>query len=111
MINAKKGWLVNDCLTCIPNVRTFWHHLLDKFSGLEDKCNGHTSYHVLAETIEDQFRRASVKPDYIIRNGSYFRKLNIDVPTFCSSNNPQILISSSPFQRGIQMSYLAQFFL
>jgi glycosyltransferase involved in cell wall biosynthesis len=42
----------------------------------------------LAEKIESLDGR----PDYIIRNGSYFRKLNIDVPTFCliqdTSNNP-----------------------
>jgi len=89
MINDKRGWLVNDCLTCIPNVRTFWHHLLDKFPGLEDKCNGHTSYHVLADIIEDQFQRSLIKPDYIIRNGSYFRKLNIDIPTFCLIQDTQ----------------------
>ena len=78
-INNKRGWLVNDCLTCIPRVRTFWHDLLDWFPGLEDKCSGYTDYRVLAEKIE------AIKevPDYIIRNGSYFRKLNINVPTFC----------------------------
>lgn len=75
----KTGWLVNDCLTCIPNTRTFWHDLLDWFPNLQDKCNGYTDYSILANVIE------SIKPypDYIIRNGSYFRKLNIDVPTFC----------------------------
>lgn len=78
-VKDKKGWLVNDCLTCIPNTRTFWHDLLDWFPNLEDKCNGHTSYDVLAQTIES----LPGKPDYIIRNGTYFRKLNIDVPTFC----------------------------
>jgi glycosyltransferase involved in cell wall biosynthesis len=78
-LNRKKGWLVNDCLTCIPGVRTFWHDLLDWFPGLEDKCNGYTDYSVLAEKIESILD----VPDYIIRNGSYFRKLNIDVPTFC----------------------------
>lgn len=76
---SKNGWLVNDCLTCIPNTRTFWHDLLDWFPNLQDKCNGYTDYSILANVIE------SIKPypDYIIRNGSYFRKLNIDVPTFC----------------------------
>tara|TARA_R110002020_G_scaffold154248_2_gene333807 strand:- start:5601 stop:6527 length:927 start_codon:yes stop_codon:yes gene_type:complete len=88
MINNKVGWLVNDCLTCIPNVKTFWHHLLDWFPNLKDKCNGYTDYSVLASAIESLPDR----PDYIIRNGSYFPKLKIDVPTFCliqdTMNNP-----------------------
>lgn len=87
-MSNKKGWLVNDTLTCIPNTRTFWHDLLDWFPNLEDKCNGYTDYSVLAQTIES----IDGRPDYIIRNGSYFRRLNIDVPTFCliqdTSDNP-----------------------
>jgi len=82
-LDSKVGWIVNDCLTCIPNVETFWHHLLDEFPGIVDKCNGHTDYRVLAPIIEQQYYNAEVKPDYIIRNGSYFPKMNIDVPTFC----------------------------
>lgn len=78
-MSNKIGWLVNDTLTCIPNTRTFWHDLLDWFPNLQDKCNGYTDYSVLAQTIESIKER----PDYIIRNGTYFRKLNIDVPTFC----------------------------
>jgi len=74
----KNGWLVNDCLTCIPNTRTFWHDLLDWFPNLKDKCNGYTDYSILPDVIES----TKPYPDYIIRNGSYFRKLNIDVPTF-----------------------------
>lgn len=77
-MNNKIGWLVNDRLTCIPNTRTFWHDLLDWFPNLQDKCNGYTDYSVLATTIESIKER----PDYIIRNGTYFRKINIDVPTF-----------------------------
>jgi glycosyltransferase involved in cell wall biosynthesis len=84
----KRGWLVNDCLTCIPGTRTFWHDLLDWFPNLEDKCNGYTDYSILADKIESIPNR----PDYIVRNGSYFRKLNINVPTFCliqdTMNNP-----------------------
>jgi glycosyltransferase involved in cell wall biosynthesis len=76
----KKGWLVNDCLSCIPEVITFWHHLLLWLPNLEDKTNGYIDYSVLADRIE---QLQDKKPDYIIRNGSYFRKLNIDVPTFC----------------------------
>ena len=78
-ISEKKGWLVNDRLTAIPNTRTFWHDLLDWFPNLEDKCDGYTDYSILASKIESLPDR----PDYIIRNASYFRKLNIDVPTFC----------------------------
>lgn len=87
-MSNKIGWLVNDTLTCIPNTKTFWHDLLDWFPNLEDKCNGYTDYSVLAQKIES----IEGRPDYIIRNGSYFRKLNIDVPTFCliqdTNNNP-----------------------
>lgn len=87
-MSNKIGWLVNDTLTCIPNTRTFWHDLLDWFPDLQDKCNGYTDYSILAQTIE------SLKPypDYIIRNGSYFRKLDINIPTFSliqdTMNNP-----------------------
>lgn len=75
----KKGWLVNDCLTCIPGTTTFWHDLLKWFPNLEDKTGGYTDYSILANKIES----INPKPDYIIRNGTYFRKLNINVPTFC----------------------------
>ena len=84
----KIGWLVNDRLTAIPNTRTFWHDLLEWFPNLHDKCNGYTDYHSLPNIIES----INERPDYIIRNGSYFRKLSIDVPTFCliqdTMNNP-----------------------
>jgi hypothetical protein len=70
----KRGWLVNDCLTCIPGTRTFWHDLLDWFPNLEDKTGGYTDYSVLANRIESMPN----KPDYIIRNGTYFRHINID---------------------------------
>ena len=88
----KKGWLVNDCLSCIPGVETWWIDMLRWFPGLEDKTNGYTDYSVLADTIEKMYNEAEIKPDYIIRNGSYFRKLNINVPTFAliqdTQNNP-----------------------
>lgn len=88
MIN-KKGWLVNDCLTCIPNTRTLWHDLLDWFPGLEDKTNGYTNYDILPDVIEKMYNEAEIKPDYIIRNGSYFRKMNIDIPTFALIQDTQ----------------------
>jgi glycosyltransferase involved in cell wall biosynthesis len=76
----KRGWLINDTLSCIPGVHTFWHDLLNWFPKIEDKTGGYTDYSILADKIESL---NEPKPDYIIRNGSYFRKLNIDVPTFC----------------------------
>jgi glycosyltransferase involved in cell wall biosynthesis len=85
----KKGWLINDCLTCIPGTETWWHDMLRWFPGLQDKTNGYTNYNILADTIEKMYNEAEVKPDYIIRNGSYFRKLNINVPTFALIQDTQ----------------------
>ena len=91
-LENKVGWLVNDCITCIPGVKTFWHDLMEWFPRIEDKTNGYTPYPLLADRIEKEYNEAKIKPDYIIRNGSYFRKLNIDVPTFAliqdTQNNP-----------------------
>jgi len=70
------GWLVNDRLTAIPGVATFWNHLLDGIPGLENRCLG--QYQGLAEIVE---REAAIdKPDYIIRNAAYFRWLNVTCP-------------------------------
>ncbi len=77
-IESKMGWLINDRLTAIPNTRTFWHDLLDWFPNLIDKCNGYTDFTKLPKIME----ATKPYPDFIIRNGSYFRKLNINVPTF-----------------------------
>ena len=78
-ILKKTGWLVNDCLTCIPGTKTFWHDLLENVDGLVDKCDGHTSYNILPTKIENEIRVGS--PDYIIRNATFFRKMNTSVPT------------------------------
>jgi glycosyltransferase involved in cell wall biosynthesis len=72
----KKGWLVNDCLTCIPGTITFWHNLLEWFPELVDKTNGYTDFSLLASSIENQLHE---KPFYIIRNGTYFRRIHTDV--------------------------------
>ena len=77
-IESKMGWLINDRLTAIPNTRTFWHDLLDWFPNLIDKCNGYTDFTKLPKIME----ATKPYPDFIVRNGSYFRKLNINVPTF-----------------------------
>ena len=76
----KRGWLVNDTLTCIPGTKTFWHDLLEWLPGLEDKTGGHTSFTILPQKIEADLEISS-SPDYIIRNASYFRALNTDAPT------------------------------
>jgi glycosyltransferase involved in cell wall biosynthesis len=78
---SQQGWLINDCLTCIPGTTTFWHNLLEWLPELQDKTNGYTDYSVLAGRIEQELARAAVKPAYIIRNGTYFRRINTDVPT------------------------------
>ena len=48
----KRGWLVNDQLSAIPGVLTFWHDLLNWFPNLEDKTNGCTPYSQLANKVE-----------------------------------------------------------
>ena len=68
----KTGWLVNDCLTCIPGTITFWHNLLEWFPKLVDKTNGYTDFSVLASSIENELAEP---PFYIIRNGTYFRQI------------------------------------
>ena len=79
MMKNNTGWLVNDRLSCISGVITFWNHLLEWFPHLVDKTNGHTDYSILADTIESQLE--SARPHYIIRNGSYFRRIRTDVKT------------------------------
>ena len=77
------GWLINDCLTCIPGTTTFWHNLLEWFPDLLDKTNGYTDYSILASIIENELEilcnKEKKKPKYIIRNGTYFRKINTDI--------------------------------
>jgi glycosyltransferase involved in cell wall biosynthesis len=96
----KKGWLVNDTLTCIPGTKTFWHDLLEWLPNLYDKCNGHTPYHLLPSNIESQWNNGD-KPNYIIRNATYFRPLNIPVKTISllqdlsHSNQEQINVCNS----------------
>lgn len=74
------GWLVNDCLTCIPGTRTFWHDLLEWLPDLQDKCNGYTPYAQLPDRIESEVNVEGT-PDYIIRNCTFFRHMNINTKT------------------------------
>ena len=76
----KKGWLINDTLTCIPGTKTFWHDLLDNIVGLEDKCGGHTPFGTLPSRIME-YSRNEGNPSYIIRNASFFPPLPLNVPT------------------------------
>ena len=69
-----KGYLVNDKLTCIPNTKTFWHDLLEWIPNLEDKTSG--DFKSLPQHIE-----RLPKPDYIIRNATFFRPLNVKCRT------------------------------
>ncbi len=76
----KRGWLVNDTLTCIPETKTFWHDLLEWIPNLEDKCGGYTPFGTLANNIERDFNGVD-KPYYVIRNASYFRALDLPIKT------------------------------
>jgi glycosyltransferase involved in cell wall biosynthesis len=109
---SKKGWLVNDTLTCIPNTKTFWHDVLEWLPDLEDKCNGITPFNALASAIENSWANAE-KPYYIIRNATYFRPMNIPVKTisllqdFALGNQEQldvcnssdVVVFNSPFKQ------------
>lgn len=87
-MNKKVGWLVNDCLTCIPNTKTIWHFLLESNKGLIDKTNGYTDYFYLPDIIENNFAQSKEKPDYIIRNATFFRPLNIPIKTISLLQDP-----------------------
>jgi glycosyltransferase involved in cell wall biosynthesis len=77
----KTGWLINDTLTCIPNTKTFWHDLLDWLPNLIDKTNGYTAYSSLPNKIELDYSTINNKPEYLIRNASFFRRMNIPIKT------------------------------
>jgi glycosyltransferase involved in cell wall biosynthesis len=72
----KKGWLINDRLTCIPGTRTFWHDLLETIPELCDYTGGYTSFEVLADVIKEKAKIEGA-PDYIIRNGTYFPPIDL----------------------------------
>lgn len=80
MNDIKTGWLVNDTLTCIPGTKTFWHDLLEWIPNLKDKTSGYTDFGSLPNKIELDASRGG-NPDYIIRNATFFRKMNISTKT------------------------------
>lgn len=69
------GWLVNDRLTLIPGTVTFWNHLLASIPGLEPVT---APYSELAWKVESEALVG--KPDFIIRNASYFPPIEVDCP-------------------------------
>ena len=109
-MDEQRGWLVNDCLTTIPNTTTFWHDLLGWMPGLVDQTGGYTDYRHLADSIE-QKALADGAPDYIIRNATFFRRLNIATKTVCLlqdyypkekhqlpvCNSSDVVVFNSPF--------------
>ena len=95
-----KGWLVNDCLTCIPGTITFWHNLLDWFPSLENKTKGYTPFNMLASSIEIDLQTAN--PKYIIRNCTFFRKINTDVPTIAILQD-SYMVGSPVFQEQLDV--------
>jgi len=96
----KRGWLINDCLTCIPNTKTFWHNLLEWFPDMVDKTGGYTNYGALPSKIENDAQQNG-SPDYIVRNCTFFRKLNLNVKTisllqdYYPNNGEQINVANS----------------
>ena len=110
----KTGWLVNDTLTCIPNTKTFWHNLLEWLPGLVDKTGGHTSFPTLPSNIE---RDANLNgaPDYIIRNCTFFRRMNINTKTISLlqdyypndyqqinvANSSDVVVFNSPYTQAL----------
>lgn len=78
----KIGWLVNDQLTCIPGTKTLWHDLLDWLPGLVDKTGDHTPFPQLASKTRNEwlYTEESLRPDYIIRNGTFFERFNLYGP-------------------------------
>ncbi len=113
-MHEQRGWLVNDCLTTIPDTRTFWHDLLDWMPGLVDQTGGYTDYRHLANSIE-QKALADGAPDYIIRNATFFRRLNIATKTVCLlqdyyqkekhqlpvCNSADVVVFNSPFTHSL----------
>lgn len=108
----KIGWLVNDTLTCIPGTKTFWHNLLEWIPGLVDQTGGYTQFSEIPKVIERKAREDG-PPDYIIRNGTFFRKMNINTKTIsllqdCYTGNQQqiyvantsdVVVFNSPFTK------------
>lgn len=77
------GWLVNDYLTTIPGTVTLWHRLL---TWLKLKDLTGTDFQLLAHTVE--LLADHEKPDFIIRNAAFFRRMLVPVPTISLVQDP-----------------------
>lgn len=102
-MKEKIGWLVNDRLTCIPDTKTFWHFLLEKFPNLVDKTGGYTPFHYLGHKIENDFLTSVQKPAFIIRNATFFPKINLEIPTISFLQDPYYGINQHLFDLQIEV--------
>lgn len=75
---AVRGWLVNDWMTRIEGTVTLWGKLLDWLPGLRWK--GDRDFADLAYFVYTQYM-SKPKPDYIIRNATYFGTIDLALPT------------------------------
>lgn len=75
----KKPLIVNDQMTCIPNTKTLWHHLIE---WLKAEWFG-GDYQILATNAEMYLSSAVALHNVVIRNGTYF-------PWFPASGLPVI---------------------
>ena len=72
----KTGWLVNDCLTCIPGSETWWHDMLRWFPNLEDKTNDDTN-HLTDDAISIQTLWNNRLPAAVIMSVFRFGRLKM----------------------------------
>ncbi len=110
----KKGWLVNDTLTCIPGTKTFWHDLLETIPNLDDKTFGYTPYSVLADKVKFEASLYGA-PDYIIRNATYFPQIQVPTKTISLlqdiTNDPmQIHVCNNSYYTVFNSPYTASLY-
>lgn len=78
-MKAYKGFLVNDWMSRIEGTITLWGKLLDWFPDL--RWMGDCDYSELPYYVFTEYANRYPKPEYIIRNATYFPPLDIPVPT------------------------------
>jgi len=71
------GWLINDALGMIEGSQTFWELLLTWLPGLVDQTGGYTPY----EELPARIARLPGRPDYVVRNATFFPPLPVRAPT------------------------------
>lgn len=95
MSRSGRVWVVNDVQTCIPGTRTLWHDLAE---WLDAEWVGDRPYPMLADYVEARARQD--RPSVIIRNGTWFGPINLDVPTITLI---QDIMPEGSYQRGEQV--------